>query len=261
MLFDGNISRAGAQKDLGDHPFQQPNNINGIDADPSVVCYQTPDNTILAIQNAYVDKLVDTLNDLPSVLWEIANEAGPESIAWQYNLIDRIHAREATKPLQHPVGITDPGWSPVDAALYASNAEWISPNNDTAAANGSKVIMLDNTTPASGETPTRSTSGKSSYVATTLSIWTLSIATLATKVPAWHWEKTRTYADRMNLASVTPKTDTALASSGYLLSGGNQWLTSSCQAAQPMSICPGHRAPFRFNGSTYSTAQPRLEHP
>ena len=92
-------------------------------------------------------KVIDTLNDLDNVLWEISNESHTDSIEWHYHLIRFIHAYEASKPKQHPVGMTS---SPIpDPPLFASPADWISPKGkeyldnppDTA---GKKVIIVDN---------------------------------------------------------------------------------------------------------------------
>ncbi len=61
------------------HPFHAANNINGINGDPNNDGKGTETHTlslpkVTAIQRAYVKKVVDTVNDLPNVLYEIANE-------------------------------------------------------------------------------------------------------------------------------------------------------------------------------------------
>ncbi len=100
-----------------------------------------------ALQEAYVKKVIDTVNDLDNVLYEIANEAPDESIAWQYHLIDYIKAYEAGKPKQHPVGMTGRyEWALSD--LLDSHADWISPGGgafqwDPPANDGQKVIIND----------------------------------------------------------------------------------------------------------------------
>ena len=130
-------------------PFDLGNNINGI------VCGGTRSQTLLspavtAIQEAYIRKMVDTVNDLDNVLYEISNEAGDHSIEWQYHLAEVIKSYQASKPRQHPVGIT----AIIDAdlsALYASPADWISPwrhdgfgyPSDPPVADGRKVVIND----------------------------------------------------------------------------------------------------------------------
>jgi hypothetical protein len=93
------------------HPFHRKNNINGIDGDPNrdnsgseIHTLQVP--AITAIQKAYVRKVIDTLNDLDNVLFEISNESHQDSQAWQYHMITYIKKFEARKPKQHPVGMT-----------------------------------------------------------------------------------------------------------------------------------------------------------
>ena len=61
---------------------------------------------VTALQEAYVRHVVDTVNDLDNVLYEISNEAADYSTAWQYHMIRLIHDYERAKPKQHPVGMT-----------------------------------------------------------------------------------------------------------------------------------------------------------
>ena len=112
---------------------------------------------VTRFQEAYVRKVVDTVNDLDNVLYEIANESGllastSGSPDWQYHMLEYLKAYQATKPQQHPVGMTSQGYGGGDdsALLLASSADWISPNPDAAdyrldppAATGRKVIILD----------------------------------------------------------------------------------------------------------------------
>lgn len=109
--------------------FNPVNNVSG----PAVKkddLYTMNNSTWVAYMDAYVDKMIDTVNDLDNVLYEISNETTVRSKEWQYHVIDRIHAREAGKPKQHPVGITafsfPSGGEANNQFLYASNAEWVS---------------------------------------------------------------------------------------------------------------------------------------
>ena len=62
------------------HPYNVKNNINGINGDPfntgSGYTIQTTSEppAVLAAQHAYVRKVIDTVNDLDNVLYEISNE-------------------------------------------------------------------------------------------------------------------------------------------------------------------------------------------
>ena len=137
------------------HPFNRENNINGIDGDPDgneegKEIHTVASPAILALQERYLAKVLDTLNDCDNVLWEICNEGDPDSKEWQYHMIEYVKRYEATKEKQHPVGMTAiwPGGHNSD--LLDSPADWISPNstgddyrNDPPAADGSKVIMTD----------------------------------------------------------------------------------------------------------------------
>ena len=51
-------------------------------------------------------EIIDAVNDLDNVLYEISNESGAFANAWQYHMIKLIHVYEAGKPKQHPVGMT-----------------------------------------------------------------------------------------------------------------------------------------------------------
>ena len=158
MLFEGHGLHASLEPWCRDgHPFCRHNNVNGIDGDPAdtgrVLDTHTLEHPeITAIQEAYVRRVVDAVGDLDNVLYEISNETGAYSTAWQYHLIDYIHDLEADRARQHPVGMTFQFCSPDtgnNQALFDGPADWISPNpeggyrEDPPAADGSKVILTD----------------------------------------------------------------------------------------------------------------------
>jgi hypothetical protein len=98
--------------------------------------------------------VVDTLNDLDNVLYEITNESPAESKDWQYHMVSYLKAYQAKKPKQHPVGMTYfyGGRKGAMEALLAGPADWISPGNDGGlyrfdfnppVAVGKKVIISD----------------------------------------------------------------------------------------------------------------------
>jgi hypothetical protein len=170
MLFQG-WSLHKTRADYGDpwpyHPFNAANNVNAIDVpftrtddDEHPCLHSTLNADVLAKQEAYVRKVIETVNDLDNVLYEIINEGG--ATQWQYHFIDFIHRVEQSMPKQHPVGMTH-RISPkqFNSDLFDSNAEWISPakepqewlypgtscmedyQNDPPAADGRKVIIND----------------------------------------------------------------------------------------------------------------------
>jgi hypothetical protein len=158
MLFDGWALHLSPPPDhIEGHPFHALNNVNGIGAtsiDDLQVLPLAP--RVKAIQEAYVTKVVDTLNDLPNVLWEVANESSGDgavtqefaqylgmneppswgdSTAWQYWVIDIVKQHEAARSYQvHPIGMTMQfpvaEQTRVNEPLLRSKAEWISPGYD-----------------------------------------------------------------------------------------------------------------------------------
>ena len=130
------------------HPFHPGNNVNGVDGGGLAV-HELGNDRVTALQEAYVRKVIDTVNDLDNVLYEISNENHPASAEWQYHMIDLIHEVEGTLPKAHPVGMTFQYKGGSNQTLFDSPAEWISPNPDGGyrdnppAADGSKVIVTD----------------------------------------------------------------------------------------------------------------------
>jgi hypothetical protein len=127
------------------YPFTGGNNVNGVnDGGGTGSMTMTAPNAITNYQDAYVKKVIDTLNDQPNVLWEISEEAPSNSTWWQNHMINLIHSYEATRPLQHPVGYpTLTGGS--DATLFASAADWVAPLSRISPTTnpGNKAIVND----------------------------------------------------------------------------------------------------------------------
>jgi len=136
------------------HPFHPANNIQGIDGDVDsdgmgLEIHTLANKRVTAVQEGYVRKVVDTVNDLDNVLYEISNENHPPSTRWQYHMIDFIHRYEKAKAKQHPVGMTFQYKGGSNRALFDGPADWISPNGEGGyrdnppAADGSKVVLSD----------------------------------------------------------------------------------------------------------------------
>lgn len=148
MLFQGYAWQFNRNPNDG-FPYDGRNNINGVDAGPGHGAALLDSPTVTARQEEYVRKVIDTVNDLDNVLYEIANEAGPYATKWQYHMIDYIQRYERTKLKQHPVGMTFQFKGGTNEELFASNAEWISPYGEDAyisdppAADGRKVVLSD----------------------------------------------------------------------------------------------------------------------
>ena len=158
MLFDGwALHLSPAPDNVEGHPFHAANNDNGVSI-ASIMDYQVLplDARVHAFQEAYIHKVVDTLHDLPNVLWEVANESSgggtvdqnfaqmlgltevPEwgdSTEWQYWVIDVVKRREQEMGYAtHPMGMTMQfpvkDQTKVNDPMFNSKAEWISPGYD-----------------------------------------------------------------------------------------------------------------------------------
>jgi hypothetical protein len=139
------------------HPFHAGNNVNGIAATSINDMQVLPlDPRVRAVQERYLCKVVDTLHDLPNVLWEVTNESTGDgsvsrelaaflgmdevptwgdSTAWQYWVIDLIKRYESERGYDpHPIGMSMQypvaDQTKVNEPLLRSHAEWISPGYD-----------------------------------------------------------------------------------------------------------------------------------
>ncbi len=153
MLFEG----WGLQFSPGawaSHPLNAANNVQGIHGDTNgdgkgLEVHELASKAVTAVQEAYVRKAINTVNDLDNVLYEISNENHPASTPWQYHMIRFIKRVEKAKPKQHPVGMTFQYKGGSNKTLFDSPADWVSPNHaggyrdnppDT---KGRKVVLAD----------------------------------------------------------------------------------------------------------------------
>ena len=157
MLFQGfSIHQRPGRNPWFGHPLNKDNNINGVDGDTDGdgdgrEVHTLANRQVTELQERYVRKVIDSVNDLDNVLYEIANEAGDYSTEWQYHMIRFIKRYEANRPKQHPVGMTVqiPGGRHNNAVLFKSPADWISPNREGGyrdnppASDGAKVVLSD----------------------------------------------------------------------------------------------------------------------
>ena len=182
MLFEGfSLHLTATPDNVAGHPFHASNNVNGIGI-TSIVDYQVLplDPRIEELQVAYIREVVDTVQGLPNVLYEVANESSGQeadvvrmpdgttidtpigdSTAWQYWVIATLKRYEQeTGSTAHPVGMTFlypvADQSSANDPLWASPADWISPGfddgpmpgdsrwrHDPPACDGSKVVLSD----------------------------------------------------------------------------------------------------------------------
>ena len=235
MLFEGFDLQFYTLPDDGD-PFASGNNVNGIVCGGTCPHTLPQDAAVSGVEQAYLHKVVDTVNDLDNVLYEVANEAGGYSTAWQNWVIDFVHSYEATKPKQHPIGFTFAYSGGSDSDLYASNADWISPSAQLPPeATGAKVVVNDTDhsyywtgLKADGQAAQRAWVWKNFlrgnnvlFMDPYLVVWSGRNAPSGSSVDPY-WEvlrsamgRARSYAQRMDLASATPRG--ALTSTGFCL--------------------------------------------
>jgi hypothetical protein len=109
------------------YPLTGSNNVNGVDDKGGTgSATMSAPNAITDVQDSFVRKLIDTLNDLPNVLWIVSQEAPPGSEWWNNHLIKLSRTYEAGKPLQHPIGYGVQADNK-DATILNSDADWIAP--------------------------------------------------------------------------------------------------------------------------------------
>jgi hypothetical protein len=180
MLFEGfSLHLTTTPDNIEGHPFHAANNVNDIGI-TSIVDYQVLplDTRVEAFQLAYIRKVIDTVHDLPNVLYEVANESSGQasdsvvlpdgfsietpigdSTQWQYWVINTVKAYERDMGYDtHPIGMTYlfpvADLNKSNEPLWNSPADWISPGyddmvgearwlTDPPANDGSKVVLLD----------------------------------------------------------------------------------------------------------------------
>jgi hypothetical protein len=270
MLFDGwslGVTGKGLDPWLV-HPFNPVNNVQGVG--PACSCWDNGKDAtmhslsnpqVLVHQEAYVRKVVDTVNDLDNVLYEIINEGG--NTDWQVHMVELIHEYEHSKPCHHPVGMT---WTMErrNDILYATPADWVSPisqpnwwnrtdyplledfKDDPPAADGGKVSLPDTDhlwghggNPmwvwkcfTRGHNPIFMDPWQGLYLESTEEIapWTFTGGISKDQRDYPDWEPTRramgathSYAQKMDLARMVPHPE--LASSHYCLANpGREYL-------------------------------------
>lgn len=166
MLFEGySIREKGGALGWNYSPFNKNNNIAGLNGDTNGDGLGRESHTlavpaIVAVQEAYLRKVIDTVNDLDNVLYEVSNEEGAvvgttQSRDWHYHVLDFVRAYEQTKPKQHPIGLSCiyEGSAGRNDWLTNSTADWIAPwgtsssalrlDNNPQAASGAKVAVAD----------------------------------------------------------------------------------------------------------------------
>jgi len=180
MLFEGfSLHLTATPDNIEGHPFHAANNVNDIGI-TSIIDYQVLplDPRIEALQLAYIRKVIDTVHDLPNILYEVANESSGheadsvvfpdgssvetpigDTTQWQYWVINTVKDYQREMGYDpHPIGMTYlypvAELSKSNEPLWNSPADWISPGFDDTLGegrwlidpppnDGSKVVLLD----------------------------------------------------------------------------------------------------------------------
>ena len=158
MLFDGwGLHLSPAPDNVEGHPFHALNNVNGVSI-TSILDHQVLPlaKAVQDMQEAYMKKVIDTVQDLPNVLYEVSNESSGggkvgqefadalnlselpdwgDSTEWQYWVINFVKQYEKEQGYDHrPMGMTMQfpvaDQVKVNDPLFDSPAEWISPGFD-----------------------------------------------------------------------------------------------------------------------------------
>ena len=153
MLFEG-WAMQHAHGAYEGHPFHSSNNVQQVrgdlDGDGKGLEVHTLANAgTRKLQEAYVGRVLEAVNDLDNVIYEISNENHPGSTDWQYHFIRWVRAEGEKRGCVHPVGMTFQYKGGSNQTLFDSPADWISPNPDGGyrdeppVADGRKVILSD----------------------------------------------------------------------------------------------------------------------
>jgi hypothetical protein len=234
-------------------PFIQ-QTINGISYGSALTNIHTLNvPAITALQEEYVRRVVDSVNDFNNVLYEIANEpSATYATPWQYHMIQFIKQYEGTKPKQHPVGMTYQS-DGTNSTLLNSGADWISPGleggyeSSPPANSGTKVIFNDTDHLGGSSVGDRGWVWKSFMRGlNTLFMdrydlpWSITDGPIAKATEIRNaMGNTLAYSRRIDLAHATP--NVSISSTGYALAN-----TSECLVYSPSS------SSFTVNLQSYS---------
>jgi hypothetical protein len=136
MLFESWATQQGNTTPLDWHITAKQNNVNGIDGlanlhDGWMMGWMgLGDPAIQAIQERYIERVVRELNGFSNVLYEVSNEAGKHSYAWQQHVVDYVRHIESSLPNRHLVAITG-GMGTRDAAFFTLDADYLAPEGWT----------------------------------------------------------------------------------------------------------------------------------
>jgi len=265
-LWDGNV-------------FNRVNNVNDVHTDDDgdgkgIEFFYTQDERVLELQRAYVRKVIDTVNHLDNVFYEIANELHAPD--WQYRMIEFIKDHERDKPKHHlvlmsPGGQTRAGqWQPMPrkvlvsspADCFAVAGSWDSgaySRKDPPANNAGKpaIVDMDHVSPGSNDIGFVWSAFTRGYH---FNLYDQPFESPDSEGPDWQGVRrnigrTVTYAGQMDLANAAPRGD--LASTGFCLAKPGEQYVVYQPTGEPFEIS-GLQPGRRYRVEWYDTEQCRI---
>jgi len=122
---------AGLNNPWKGHPYNQANNINGVDGDVNgdgsgQEIHTLANATVTHLQEDYVRKVIEAIGEFDNVLWEVSIESFNDSTPWQAHIMKVIREYESARGKRHPVGMTTQNPKGTNQAVLESSADWIS---------------------------------------------------------------------------------------------------------------------------------------
>ena len=230
------------------NPFMSGNNINGVtcDANANGLCEEShtlSNATIVNYEKAYLRRVVDTLNDIDNLVYEVSNEDQFDSTAWHQMVLQYMTDYESTKAKQHLLWASAYNFGAAANNNYLfnlMNADIVSPactsagsyvdyDNNPPANDGSKVIFNDSDHAAySCGTVVRAWPWKN-FVRGHYPVYLSERESGATQTAIKAaMAQTLIYGTKINLATAYPETGTSIFSTGYGLFTGTNSTTPNC---------------------------------
>lgn len=96
------------------------------DQDDKPTLHSMGNKKALVYQHVYVKKVIQAVNHLDNVLYEVLNEGG--TTKWSYHMINYIRSVEKDMPKQHAIGLRNRIYpSILNQEIWDSSADYISP--------------------------------------------------------------------------------------------------------------------------------------
>ncbi len=194
------------------HPFNGANNVNGVNADSSgngqgEEVQTLVNSSVVALQQVYLYKVIDTIGDLDNVLWEISHEPLPNSSEWRRAIAQHLRNAEAARDKVHPIVGENGAFGDTQSLWSGASDSWVW----RSFASGQQPFLIDpfRTQVVGGVPVLRDPAADTNL-----------LPPRDQSRPEW-WSirkslgYTRWFASRMDLKGMTPRPE--LASTGYCL--------------------------------------------